>query len=100
MEASKVNGFRPLVDLCKRDDIDAEVPVLVVQSLAYLAAHPGITLLYFIFVCLLPFSACRAPIMNEIGWFNIPKFSRAAEPDMKMACALLLGNLSHERKCS
>lgn len=44
MEPTKVNGFRPLVDLCKRDDIDAEVPILVVQSLAHLAAHPGIAL--------------------------------------------------------
>ena len=34
--------------------------------------------------------------MNEIGWFNVPKFARAPEQEMKMACALLLGNLSHE----
>lgn len=34
-----MNGFRPLVDLCKRDDVDSEIPVLVVQSLAHLAAH-------------------------------------------------------------
>ena len=42
MDPSKVNGFRPLIDLCKRDDIDTDVPILVVQSLACLAAHPGI----------------------------------------------------------
>jgi hypothetical protein len=36
--------------------------------------------------------------MNEIGWFNIPKFARAPDAEMKMACALLLGNSSHERK--
>jgi hypothetical protein len=49
MEPSKVNGFRPLVDLGKRDDVDAEVPILVLQSLAALAAHPG-TLLCFFFI--------------------------------------------------
>ena len=54
MDPAKVNGFRPLIDLCKRDDIDAEVPTLVVQSLAQLAAHPGIIhyLVCYLFVYL------------------------------------------------
>jgi len=58
VDPSKVNAFRPLVDLYKRDDVDPEEQVLAVQSLAQLAAHPGI----IISALYRPFSAPLWPL--------------------------------------